>query len=146
MKIYIAGTFQSQHRLRPMRDRLWKMGHEVISTWLDECAKPEGMSNEIFNRQLAMKDLTEVRAADCLILDVTGTSTTGGRMVEWGYALGQSKLRYLVGEGDCIFLKLADVKFADWEALFTYFDSEHSPVQYVATGMEGKTFIPEEVA
>lgn len=142
MKVYLAGSFQSQKRLRPLRDKLWEMGHEVIGTWLDECAKPEEMTPAIFDKQLAMKDLTEVRAADCLILDLIDPSTTGGRTVEWGYALGHAKLRYIVGEErECIFFRLADIAFADWEALFEHFEENHAITRYVATGMEGKKFI-----
>lgn len=140
MKIYIAGSFQSQHRLRPLRDKLWKMGHEVISSWLDECAMPPGMTKDEFYRQLAVKDLTEVRAADCIILDTFDQSTTGGRMVEWGYSLGHPKLKYVIGDADCLFLELADFKFKSWDELFTHFEDRHDVPNFVALGMEGKTF------
>jgi len=116
------------------------MGHEVIGTWLDECAMPEGMTKDIFDKQLAIKDLTEVKAADCIIVDLFDQSTTGGRMVEWGYALGHAKLRYTVGENNCIFLKLADIAFPTWDSLFEYFQKNHSSKEYIATGMEGKEF------
>lgn len=140
MRIYIAGSFQAQRRLRPIRDKLWQMGHEVISSWLDECAMPPSMTKDEFYKQLAVKDLTEVRAADCIILDTFDVSTTGGRMVEWGYALGHPKLKYVIGSSDCLFLELADRRFASWEDLFTYFDKKHSVPKFVALGMEGKQF------
>lgn len=119
------------------------MGHEVIGSWLDECAMPEGMSPHVFDKQLAIKDITEVRAADCIILDMNGESTTGGRMVEWGYALGQTKLHYVIGEGNCIFLKLADLLFKDWNELFEYFKNNHTTKKYTATGMENREFTKE---
>lgn len=140
MKLYIGASFQSQKRLRPIRDQLWHLGHEVVGTWLDEVAMPEGMTKEIFDKQLAIKDLTEVKSADCIIMDKFDLSTTGGRNVEWGYALGQAKLKYLVGPITCIFERLADRTFVDWEELFKFFEENHSVKPYKATGMEGKTF------
>ncbi len=140
MKIYLAGSFAAQKRLRPIRDKLWALGHEVVGTWLDEIAVPTGMSQDIFNKQLAIKDLTEVKSADCFIIDVKEESTTGGRMVELGYALGQAKLKYLVGENQCIFLNLVDQQFNNWDELFAHFEKEHGTHEYVATGMEDRKF------
>ena len=140
IKIYIGGSFQSQKRLRPIRDQLWHLGHEIVSSWLDECAMPNGMTKDVFDKQLAIKDLTEVKAADCIIVDVFDPSTTGGRMVEWGYALGHTKLRYVVGPDNCIFFKLADKHFNTWDKLFDFFKQAHTTEKYIATGMEKKEF------
>ena len=140
MKVYIAASFVAQKRLRPIRDKLWSLGHEVVGSWLDEVARPEGMSQEIFDKQLAIKDLTEVAKADCIILDTTEESTTGGRMVEWGYALGQAKLRYLVGKPHSIFEHLADRIFSSWEEVYTHFSEVHKSTVYVATGMDNREF------
>ncbi len=143
MKIYIGGSFQSQKRLRPIRDQLWHLGHEIVGTWLDECAMPNGMTKGIFDKQLAIKDLTEVKSADCIIVDTFDPSTTGGRMVEWGYALGHTKLRYVVGTNNCIFFQLADKVFAGWDELFKYFEANHTTEKYIATGMENREFTKE---
>lgn len=141
MKVYIGGSFQSQKRLRPIRDQLFSLGIEVVSSWLDECAMPSDMPKDVFDKQLAIKDLTEVRAADCIIVDTFDPSTTGGRMVEWGYALGHTKLRYVVGADNCIFFKLADYHFRSWGELFDFFKENHMTEAYIATGMEGKEFV-----
>lgn len=104
------------------------MGHEVVSTWLDEVAKPEGMEEREFHRTLAIKDIAEVFSADCIILDLDEPSTTGGRSVEWGVALAprQAKLKYVVGLNRYgVFYQLADQQFTNWDQLFTYFETHH---------------------
>ena len=117
------------------------MGHEVIGSWLDEVSVPLGMPKQVFDKQLAIKDLTEVKMADCLIVDVLEESTTGGRMVEWGIALAQPKLRYMVGDHNCLFYRLADNRFTTWDALLEHFRNYHVVnEEYTATGMEGKEF------
>ena len=141
MKVYLAGSFIAQHRLRGIRDKLFATGHAVVGSWLDEVAKPDDMPKEIFDKQLAIKDLTEVREADCIILDTLEDSTTGGRYVEWGYAFGHAKLRYHVGPIKSIFERIADAHFDTWDSLFEYFSRTHAGSQYVATGMEGKEFV-----
>ena len=147
MKIYIAGSFKSQSRLRPIRDKFWKTGHEVIGSWLDEGAMPEGVTPAMYDKQLATKDLAELKAADCIILDLIDPSTTGGRMVEWGYALGHAKLRYTVGENPCIFLALADIAFKTWDDLFCHFNDAHARCGYTITSINNgkytRTIIPE---
>lgn len=118
MKIYIASFFDTRERLRPVRDALWKMGHEVVSSWLDEVARPAGMSDDAFYRKLAMKDVAEVKSADLLIVDTFDPPTRGGRENEYGIALGQfqSKLLFVVGPYRTIFHRLADAQFDSWEA------------------------------
>lgn len=118
MKIYIASFFDTRERLRPYRDQLWKLGNEVVSTWLDETAKPEGMTHDEFWRKLAMKDVAEVKSADLLIVDTIDQTPRGGREVELGVALGafQQKLVYIVGPVRNVFHELADRRFENWEA------------------------------
>lgn len=127
-----------------MRDRLFHEGHQVVGTWLDEVTKPDVLSTEQFDKRLALKDLQEIREADCFILDTQEESTTGGRMVELGFALAHMKLLYVVGRPLCIFTHLADKKFDSWGDLFTYFETEHPTKPYIASGMEGKTFSEPE--
>ena len=117
MKIYISGSFASRLELRPIRDQLWHMGHEITGTWLDEVAKPENMTQDEFYRKLGMKDLAEVNEADLIIVDLNKPSTSGGRDVELGYALGRyaAKQIYLVGTPVSVFHQLADRVFASWD-------------------------------
>ena len=98
------------------------MGHEVTSTWLDEVRKPEEMTQKEFYKKLAIKDITELRTANLVIVDLLDPSTSGGRDTELGLALGsfQSKQIYLVGEPKSVFHELADKAFYTWDLLFDY--------------------------
>ncbi len=119
----MSGSFSEQGRLREEADKLWKLGHAVTGTWLHEVKKPAVLTEEEWNRCLAVKDLAELAAADCIVLDVDGTSTTGGRYVEWGYALCQhNMLKVVVGKNRYgVFNTLADAEFDQWDAdLFTW--------------------------
>lgn len=120
MKVYIAASFAARERLRPIRDQLWKLGHEVVSSWLDETVLPKGMTEEEFFTQLAVKDLAEVKAADAVIQDTITDSTTGGSHVEFGMALSQLKVKYVVGKPRSIFHQLADKQFDNWDDAISY--------------------------
>ena len=129
MKIYISASFTSRERLRPIRDQLWARGHEIVSTWLDEVAKPRPMSHDEFYKKLALKDLAEVNAADLVIADLFDPSTSGGRDVEIGFALGRyaAKQLYLVGKPVSVFHQLADKVFPTWEELLKVLPDESTP-------------------
>ena len=117
MKIYIASFFDTRERLHGPAATLWKMGHEVVSTWLYEVQKPALMSKEEFWRKLALKDLAEIKAADLLICDTFDVTPRGGREVEFGFALGgfQGKMVYVVGPVRNVFHTLADKTFESWD-------------------------------
>lgn len=128
MKIYTAASFTEQGRIRQFKEPLFKMGHSVIATWLEEQVKPAGMTDEQFGRKMAAKDLQEVAAADCVILDTESPSKTSGKMIEVGFALAKHKLIYTVGPviPNAIFLLLADKHFLSWDELLEHFKVNHS--------------------
>lgn len=152
MKIYTAATFSEQQRIRNYKETLIQMGHTVLSTWLEEQVRPEGVTEEQFERKMAMKDLQEVAACDCLILDVEAPSKTAGKMIEYGFALSKHKLIYVVGvpPAHAIFLSLADKSFTTWDELFDHFRKFHptekafvdqmSPTYLIQTGISGVAF------
>ena len=117
MKIYIASYFDTRARLRPIKDKLWAMGHEVVSTWLDETTKMPEMTKHQFWSKLALKDLCEVQSADMLVIDTIDVTERGGREVELGFAIGGSrnKLIFVVGPIRNIFHTLADKQFVNWD-------------------------------
>ena len=123
MKIYVSGTFTAQKRLREQAERLFHLGHEITSTWLTEVAKPDHLSEDEWLFRLATKDVAEVFASDCIIMDIEGKSTSGGRYTEWGVASHprDAKLRYIVGpmERGC-FQRLADRHFETWDELIAF--------------------------
>lgn len=124
MKIYISAGFTARERLRPIRDALWAMGHEVVSSWLDETAQPASMPRDVFFKKLGIKDVAEVQSADLLISDHLEPSTSGGRDIEMGVALGRHQhiQVWMVGEPPRLspFHLLADERFEDWEACLDY--------------------------
>ena len=119
MKVYIASFFDTRARIRPYADEFWKRGHEVVSTWLNETSRPEGMTTDEFWKKLAIKDLAEINAADLLVLDTIDVTPRGGREVELGFALGrfQGKSIYMVGPVRNVFHMLVDRKFDSYEDL-----------------------------
>lgn len=116
-RIYIAAKFERRVLLRPIRDQLWKLGHEVVSTWLDEVARSPLLTSEEFYRKLALKDFCEISAADLLIIDTEEQSDRGGANVEFGFALGlyHKKLCWVVGPPRNVFHQLADRTFPSWD-------------------------------
>ena len=130
MRVYCSGTFTSQARLRDKADRLRALGHEITSTWLYEAAKPSTLNSDEWNLALADKDISETFMAECIILDLDGESTTGGRYTEWGVACHPHSLmrRYLVGGKNKtgVFLSKAHRRFDNWDDLLAYFEVTHS--------------------
>lgn len=123
MKVYVSGTYTDQKRLREKANELWHQGHTITGTWLQETKQPPALSETNWFRALAVKDLAEVAAADCIILDLDGTSSTGGRYVEWGFALGRfNMLKITVGANNWgVFNTLADLHYNSWEELLAAF-------------------------
>ena len=117
MKLYIASFFDTRQRLRPYAEQLWHKGHEIVSSWLNETAKPAHMSKDEFWKKLAIKDLAEIKQADLLIIDTVDITPRGGREVELGFALAhfQTKSTWLVGPVRNVFHELVDRRFDSWE-------------------------------
>ncbi len=115
--MYIASWFDTRVRLRPVADSLWHKGHEVVSSWINETAKPEGMTQQEFWKKLAIKDLAEVKQADMIIVDTLDITPRGGREVEYGFALAhfQTKMCWIVGPVRNVFHELADRRFDNWD-------------------------------
>ena len=116
MKVYLAAKFERRHEIRPIRDALWKMGHEVVSTWFDEVARMEDMPIDTFYKKLALKDIAQIESADLFILDTEVPSERGGKEVEYGYAIGQFQriMVWIVGPARNVFHQLADRRFNTW--------------------------------
>ena len=128
MKIYVSGSYNEQKRLREESHKLFALGHGITSTWLNETQQPKHLTEQQWFTKLAVKDLAEVAAADCIIMDTDGTSTSGGRYVEWGFAIGRfNMLKLLVGANHYgVFQKLADKSFANWDEVLKYFEVSHA--------------------
>lgn len=86
------------------------------------------MTENQFQLKMAAKDLREIQASDCVILDMEQRSNSMGKMVEYGFALAHHKLLYVVGAIPkySIFLLLADGVFTDWPDLVKHFEENHA--------------------
>lgn len=106
------------------------MGHSITSTWLNEVQRPTHLTNNEWFKALAIKDLSDVSAADCIIVDLDGVSTSGGRSVEFGFALGRfSMLKVVVGSNRYgVFNTLSDVSLDNWDQVIEYFKEYHNVV------------------
>ena len=117
MKIYIAGAFESQARLQPLRDLVEALGHEVISTWLDEASLLPPTPKE--SRAYAVRDLGEIRVCDLLILDTFDTNERGGREFEAGVAFADGVRLVRVGRSRNVFHELL-MAYETWEAMLEW--------------------------
>jgi hypothetical protein len=123
LRIYIAGWFGAQDRLRLERDRIHALGvGEVVGTWLDEeegpapatIIEPSDITPEQC-REYAIRDLGEVRYSDLLILDTQDVNPRGGREVEYGMALATGLSVWVVGPRRNVFHYIAHRQFDLWD-------------------------------
>ena len=123
MNIYIAGAFESQARLKGMRDRTEALGHVVVSAWLDETGTGTPTPSEAY--AYAIRDLGEVRTCDVLILDTFDTNERGGREFEAGVAFnGGAKRGVLrVGPSRNVFHELLGA-YETWEELLEWLEEQ----------------------
>lgn len=117
MKIYLSAKFERRPVIREVADKLWKLGYEIVGTWIHETAQPPFMDQATFYRKLALKDVAEVTLADLLILDTIEMSDRGGAATEFGIALAQyqTTLVWVVGPKRSVFHELADEVFETWD-------------------------------
>lgn len=123
--IYIASKFFSRLRLIPIRQQLINEGFRVLSTWMVKDADMPSDDSAIFDslgdniddsRRMAERDITEVDEADIFIIDTNDTSSTGGREVELGFALGLLPKHIIrVGPMRNVFHALVDDDFNNWD-------------------------------
>lgn len=109
MKIYIAAPYPMREQAAAWGRTLQADGHIITAEWLwvDEDVKtPEAQ------RSYAIKDLAHVDAADAVLL-MTGyrgeRAYTGGRHVEYGYALAKGKALVVCGGLESVFHHLDGV-------------------------------------
>jgi hypothetical protein len=120
-KIYIAAQFESRFRIRTHAHRLWDYGYEIVSSWLNETAKPAGMNHQDFMKKLAWKDVAEIQSCDLFIQDTFKMSERGGAATEFGIALRafQTKQLWVVGPLRSVFHYVCDKHFDSWQQAIT---------------------------
>jgi nucleoside 2-deoxyribosyltransferase len=105
VKIYIAAPYPCRNQCIQVMKDLEALGHTITSRWLKS---PDELADEH-----ARKDLADVAEADVLLaLNYAGWEDkgTGGRHVEFGYAIALGKRIVLVGLRSNIFHYLSDVR------------------------------------
>lgn len=104
MQVYIAAPYPTREQAIALMHRLEAEGFGVTSTWLRE-------DDELADKY-AQLDLDDIGRCDALVLmnpEEWKNSGTGGRHVEFGWALGLNKHVVVVGERSNIFHYLDDV-------------------------------------
>lgn len=116
MRIYLASNWQSQSRIRKVRDSLVRLGHTVCSNWLSEDNAQAFSELTTKRRQMySYRDIGEVVSCDLLIIDTAEESTSGGREVEYGMALALGKSVWVIGPDRNIFHSVCRRRFDDWQ-------------------------------
>jgi hypothetical protein len=128
MKIYLAGSYNRRTAIASCRTDLETIGHQVTSRWLD-CH--DGKAPAVFTsthladippsegRLFAEEDLADIDAAELVACFTQHPSTTGGRHVELGYALGTHKKIAIIGSIENIFQTISGVElYPTWMSFY----------------------------
>jgi nucleoside 2-deoxyribosyltransferase len=98
MKIYLAAGHNYVKLMALIRRYYRDAGFEITSRWID------GLEDENNLDRAAEMDIADINAADALVAySLPGNSATGGRHVEFGYALAKQKIVILVGQPENVF-------------------------------------------
>jgi hypothetical protein len=127
--IYLAARYDQHALMRRYAKRLSAEGNFITSRWInqiDEDGLIEGMSVEDINAspstaaKYAIKDFQDISVSDTMIVFTDWPSSTGGRHVEFGYALGRGIHIIIVGPLENIFQAHEMIEHWDtveeWEA------------------------------
>lgn len=99
VKVYICSSFPRRKEAQILALKLCPI-MEIVSTWHrdDLHAVPRTNNPEILGR--AVRDFTQLRKSQLVIVFIGDTLTGGGRHTELGLALGMRKSIVLVGDYD----------------------------------------------
>lgn len=131
MKIYIAARFSRRPECNELAHKLQALGHTITSRWVKpDCdhVMPTGLSRQAEDserQRFAMEDLDDVKACDAIIslMEEPRNNSRGGRHVEFGIAIGLSKMLIIVGPRETVFHHLPNVVHYDSvDHLMSYFE------------------------
>lgn len=103
IRIYLAAQFNLRYSLHPVRRQLQEHGIIVHADWLDS---PGGDLADPATQAWIERDLSDLQAADVFValsLPSQHGWGSGGRHVEFGYALALNKPIVLVGKQENLF-------------------------------------------
>lgn len=123
MRVYLAAAYRHKPYIKQLKDELKDCGIWCTSEWLDQDVNALDLKQ---NNGLgpapsvyAMRDLKDIDMADVVVMftEINRNSyLTGGKHVEFGYALGTGKEVCIVGPEENVFNHMERVrKFATWE-------------------------------
>lgn len=129
MKVYLAAPYAARSQIKGYADELEQIGYKVTATWLNEtheigagtvAAATDLPDSEVdAHARQDMKDIDRSQLFIAFTGDVCdfvgGTSTSGGRHVETGYAIANKVPVIVVGEPENVFHRLSYVHVCpDW--------------------------------
>lgn len=109
MNIYLSAKWCRRDEMRQHATTISRLGHAVVSTWLQ-------IDADTNPAQAARDDIDDLQASDAFIGFTEapeGGYTTGGRLVELGWALRAGMPIVLVGPKENVFCHLPAIRFAD---------------------------------
>ncbi len=99
-KIYLAGRFAWKEMYQAVADKLEYNGFKTTSTWV------RGGEQGLTRADIALLDCGDIDEADTFLAftEPRGSwNTSGGRHVEFGYALAKGKRVCIIGETENVF-------------------------------------------
>lgn len=124
LHIYIAARITRRHEAHALGKQLQTLGHVVTSRWMrpeadhvapsdesEEAAYPE-------RQRFALEDMEDLTQSDCVILmgEPPRNTSRGGRLVEFGIAVGFGCRAMVIGHRETVFQCLPVVEFYETEA------------------------------
>lgn len=103
MKVYLAAVYQWMERMKVEREKFRAAGFEVTSQWIDNGEESVAI---VQRHDAAQMDLNDIDMADILVLFTLDKGTmfsSGGRMVELGYAMAKGKAIFIIGDRENVF-------------------------------------------
>jgi nucleoside 2-deoxyribosyltransferase len=122
LNIYLAGSFSRKDELSRHARELRRMGHQVVSRWLDENVPANSELTDFtpdYLQKTAVLDIEDIDLADVIMLfsvDPSIAVKRGAHHFESGYAYGTKKKVIIVGPYGNNFHYLPDItRCATWD-------------------------------
>ena len=119
LRIYIAARITRRHEAHALGRQLQALGHVITSRWMRPDADhlaPCGESEEaayLDRQRFALDDVADLTHSDCVILlgEAPRNTSRGGRLVEFGIAVGFGCRLMVIGYRETVFQCLPQVEF-----------------------------------
>lgn len=124
IKVFLADSYRNHAIMGALAQTMRREGYEVVSNWHDGEPVPEDRDPALARRR-AEENLRGIRRADAALFFMATPSTTGGRHVELGYALGHHRAHgspavLVVGEPDNVYSALASYRAPNLQAALAW--------------------------